>query len=116
LEYKIFEQNENILKKVAGYYRITRQDNSGMGGRLSPEYMAGCYRILYEHNPPHFHAYYQDFKATFNINNCEMIEGNIPGKQKKLIEAWAELHKEELIADWNLAINGENPFKIEPLK
>lgn len=69
-----------------------------------------------EHNPPHFHAYYQEFKATFDINTCEMMDGNIPKKQKKLIEAWAELHKDELIADWNLAINGELPFKIEPLK
>jgi hypothetical protein len=69
-----------------------------------------------EHNPPHFHAYYQEFKGTFNIENGEQIEGNIPGKQKKLIAAWVELHKEELIADWNLAINNELPFKIEPLK
>lgn len=69
-----------------------------------------------EHNPPHFHAYYQDCKAKFDIKSCEMIEGNIPKKQKKLVEAWAELHQEELMADWNLAINGENPFKIDPLK
>lgn len=68
-----------------------------------------------EHNPPHFHVYYQDYKATFDINKCEMIEGSLPAKQKKLVEAWAELHKEELVADWNLAINGELPFKIGPL-
>ncbi len=46
-----------------------------------------------EHNPPHFHAYYQDNKAIFDINNCTMIEGDFPVKQKKLVEAWAELHK-----------------------
>ena len=69
-----------------------------------------------EHNPPHFHAYYQDFKGIFNIETCEFIEGNIPVKQRKLIEAWAELHKEELFADWHLAINNELPYKIEPLK
>jgi hypothetical protein len=45
-----------------------------------------------------------------------MLEGNLPIKQKKLIEAWAEIHKEELEADWNLATSGELPFKIEPLK
>jgi hypothetical protein len=69
-----------------------------------------------EHNPPHFHAYYQGFKGIFNINSCEMIEGNIPGKQVKLITAWAELHKDELLADWELANNGERPYSIDPLR
>lgn len=45
-----------------------------------------------------------------------MTEGDIPGKQKKLIEAWAELHQDELLADWDLAQNGETPYSIEPLK
>jgi len=69
-----------------------------------------------EHNPPHFHAYYQDFKGTCDINSCTVLEGNLPRKQVKLIEAWAELHKEELLADWDLAQKGELPFKIDPLK
>jgi hypothetical protein len=56
-----------------------------------------------EHNPPHFHAYYQDFKGIFDISSCEMIEGNLPKRQIKLIEAWAELHKDELLGDWELA-------------
>ena len=69
-----------------------------------------------EHNPPHFHAYYQDFKAIFSIDSCEMTEGEMPNKQRKLIEAWAELHKDELLADWGLAQSGELPFSIDPLK
>lgn len=69
-----------------------------------------------EHNPPHFHAYYQEFKALVNISTCEIMEGNLPSKQSKLVMAWAELHKDELQADWNLAINGETPFNIDPLK
>jgi hypothetical protein len=69
-----------------------------------------------EHNPPHVHVYYQDYTAILNINTCEITQGNFPRKQTKLVEAWAELHKEELLADWNLASNGELPFKIEPLK
>ncbi|MFH1977356.1 MAG: DUF4160 domain-containing protein [Pseudomonadota bacterium] len=69
-----------------------------------------------EHNPPHFHAYYQNYKAIFDINLCEILEGEMPKKQRKLVEAWAELHKEELLANWELAINSEPPFKIEPLK
>jgi hypothetical protein len=69
-----------------------------------------------EHNPPHFHAYYQEFKGTISILTCEIIESNLPLKQERLVVAWAELHKEELIADWALAAQGELPFKIEPLK
>ncbi len=69
-----------------------------------------------EHNPPHFHAYYQDYKAIFDIQKCELIDGNLPKKQTRLVLAWAELHKDELIANWKLASKGELPFKIEPLK
>jgi len=69
-----------------------------------------------EHNPPHFHAYYQERKAVVDINTCEITEGNLSAKQSKLVLAWAELHKEELLADWELAQNGELPFKIDPLK
>ena len=69
-----------------------------------------------EHNPPHFHAYYQEHKASFNINTLEIIEGNLPARQTRLVLAWAELHKDELLADWNLASNSELPFKIDPLK
>ncbi len=68
-----------------------------------------------EHNPPHFHAYYQDHKAIIDINTCELKEGSLPRKQLKLVLAWAELHKDELLADWQLASNGELPFKISPL-
>ena len=69
-----------------------------------------------EHNPPHFHAYYQRFKAIIDINSCELIDGEFPIKQRKLVLAWAELHKDELLADWDLASAGELPYKIDPLK
>jgi len=68
-----------------------------------------------EHNPPHIHVYYQDFKGVININTCEM-NGNIPTKQLRMVIAWIEIHKEELMADWELCQNGEKPFSIEPLK
>lgn len=69
-----------------------------------------------EHNPPHFHAYYQEYKASIDINKMEFIESTLPSKQSKLVLAWAEIHKDELVADWELAMNGEKPFPIEPLK
>jgi hypothetical protein len=69
-----------------------------------------------EHNPPHIHIYYAEYKATVDIRTCELIQGDLPGKQLKLAMAWAALHQDELIADWDLVMNGENPFPIEPLR
>jgi len=68
-----------------------------------------------EHNPPHIHVYYQDDKAVVNIHACEITAGSLPKNKERLVLAWVEIHKEELIADWKLASNGELPFKIEPL-
>jgi hypothetical protein len=69
-----------------------------------------------EHNPPHIHVYYQDYKAIVNIDDCAIMDGELPPKQLRLVVAWIEIHKEELMADWNLCQNGERPFAIEPLK
>lgn len=69
-----------------------------------------------EHNPPHIHVYYQEHKATIDINSCEVSSGNLPPKQTKLALAWTAIHQDELIADWELASKGELPFRIEPLK
>jgi len=69
-----------------------------------------------EHLPAHIHVYYQDFKSSVSIDNGEIIAGNLPAKQMKLVLAWIEIHREELIANWDLCQNGEKPFKIEPLK
>ncbi|MEW6367728.1 MAG: DUF4160 domain-containing protein [Acidobacteriota bacterium] len=64
----------------------------------------------------HFHVYYVEHKATLGIRTCEVTEGDLPTKQTKLVLAWAELHQNELMADWNLVMNGEETFKIQPLQ
>lgn len=72
-------------------------------------------RMYYtDHNPPHIHAYYNDSIATFDFNG-NIIEGVMDKKQSKLIQAWILLHKEELLANWNIAQNSEKPFRIRPL-
>lgn len=74
------------------------------------------YFSLGEHPPPHFHIYYNEYRASVDIRTCEIMEGKLPGRQIKLALAWAELHQEELMADWKLVMNGEEPFKIQPLQ
>ena len=68
-----------------------------------------------EHNPPHFHAHYSGFEAIFDLEG-EITEGKFPKKQTRLVQAWCELHKDELEANWQLALNNEVVFAIEPLK
>jgi len=69
-----------------------------------------------DHNPPHIHALYQNKKAIFDIKTGEKTDGNLPKDKEKLVSAWIILHKDELLADWELAQNGELPYNIEPLK
>ena len=69
-----------------------------------------------QHNKPHIHAKYQDDEVVVTIPEGEILEGNIPRAKMKLLLAWVELHKDELVADWELAVSGEQPFKIDPLR
>ena len=68
------------------------------------------------HHEPHFHAYYQDEAAIFTLAPIEMIVGKLPRRQQRLVEAWAEMHQDELINDWNLLQTGQRPVAIEPLR
>jgi hypothetical protein len=68
------------------------------------------------HHRAHFHAYYQEHVAVLSIEPVEVISGSLPRRQQRLVEAWAELHQPELIADWERLQEGHSPFPIEPLK
>ena len=69
-----------------------------------------------KHNLPHIHVKYQNDEAVFSIIDGILIEGKLTKNKIKLVEAWIEIHREDLIADWQLAIEGQQIFKIEPLK
>jgi len=68
-----------------------------------------------QHNSPHFHAYYGEYEAVFGLDG-EIIAGNFPKKQSAYVKAWALLREKDLVANWQLAVNGEDIFRIEPLK
>ena len=67
------------------------------------------------HNKPHVHALYGNNEVVVSIEG-EILEGNFPNKQKKLLLAWMAIHEDELEANWKLLSNGEGYFKIEPLR
>ena len=52
----------------------------------------------------------------FAIATGEVLAGALPSGKTRLVQAWIEIHRDELRADWELAVNGEETFKIEPLK
>jgi hypothetical protein len=68
------------------------------------------------HHQPHFHAYYQEEAAIFGIESIELIAGSLGKRQLRLVEAWAELHQAELLADWERLQAGEPPRPIDPLR
>ena len=69
-----------------------------------------------EHNPPHFHAYYQNYVGIYSLDTVELIGGTLPRRQQRLVEAWAELHQPELLVDWQLLQQGKRPLPIKPLE
>lgn len=68
-----------------------------------------------KHNKPHIHALYGDNEIVVSLDG-EVLEGNFPKKQLKLLEAWIALHEDELNANWKLLTAGDGYFKIEPLR
>lgn len=67
------------------------------------------------HQLPHFHAYYQEDTAVFGLDPIDLLAGTLPRRQQRLVEAWAELHQEELRADWDRLQRGQAPVPIDPL-
>jgi hypothetical protein len=68
------------------------------------------------HHVAHFHAYFQDESAVFSLRPIELIAGSLQRKERRLVEAWAELHAEELLFDWQRLHSGRPALPIEPLK
>ena len=82
-----------------------------MARPLRIEFAGALYRITSRGDRRE--AIYED---DVDISTCEISEGTLPKKQTKLVLAWAELHQDELMADWELVMNGEDPFRIQPLQ
>ncbi|OGQ83263.1 MAG: hypothetical protein A3F90_10945 [Deltaproteobacteria bacterium RIFCSPLOWO2_12_FULL_60_19] len=68
------------------------------------------------HHTPHFHAYYQEHVGIYGIEPIERLAGSLPVRQERLVLAWAELHREDLLRNWQVLQRGRPAGKIEPLK
>lgn len=68
-----------------------------------------------KHHKPHIHAIYGDKEIVIAIDG-EVLEGELPSKQLKMLEGWMAIHEDELKANWQMLENGEGYFKIDPLR
>ena len=70
-----------------------------------------------DHPPPHFHVIYNEFRAIIEIGSGEILRGSLPGKQLKYVQVWADMHKLELIENFdNLRAEIQTFTKIKPLQ
>ena len=70
--------------------------------------------FVQEHNPPHFHVRYNEYRALINIENGE-VTGKLPRRVLALVYEWLDLHKDELRTNWERMENGQAMLRINPL-
>lgn len=68
-----------------------------------------------DHNPPHFHAQYQQDKVIVEIQDGK-VKGEMSERALRMVLEWLAMHREELLVAWQQAANGNEPTSIEPLK
>ncbi len=83
---------------------------------ISSFYGITIYIYYNDHNEPHLHAIYGEYKGFISINSGVLLEGSLPPSAKKLIKEWIEKHTNELKEDWELAKEHKKLKKIAPLK
>ena len=73
------------------------------------------FRDSEKHHVPHIHADYQGKVAVYSILDGSLLAGELPPNKHKLVVAWIEIHRDDLRADWELAVNCKKPFPIKGL-
>jgi hypothetical protein len=141
IDLKIGDLSHQDIGQMDGYVRMyeahakVEGDNPTIGGvrvriqRVIPHpnplpegdgtYSAFPYLYFFDderHKLPHIHAKYQGQDASFSLLDGAILAGEINKGKAKLVQAWIEIHHEALMANWELAVNGEAPFRIEPLQ
>ncbi len=74
------------------------------------------YKDNQQHHLPHIHVEYQGKVVVISIEDSEILDGIFPPAKKKLVDAWIEIHRDELLADWVLAVEGSKTFRIKGLE
>jgi len=69
-----------------------------------------------QHHLPHIHVQYQDDEAVLELPTGNLLAGDLPSKKLRMVQTWIEIHEEELMQCWELAIGGHDLPSIEPLR
>jgi hypothetical protein len=69
-----------------------------------------------QHHTPHIHVRYQGKKGSVAIEDGRLLAGDFPQRQLQMVQVWIDIHRDELMADWELAVAGDEPFRIAPLQ
>ena len=83
---------------------------------VSRFYGISIYFYTSDHFPPHFHAVYGEFEASFVIETCEILDGEVPPRIRRLITEWATMYQGELMDNWHRARTRQEILPITPLK
>ncbi|MBA3291060.1 MAG: DUF4160 domain-containing protein [Actinobacteria bacterium] len=83
--------------------------------RISSFYGIVIWMYYDDHNPPHFHAEYGEYRARIVIDSCEPLDTDLPGRALRLVREWALLRRQELAVNWQKARAGLSLDRIEPL-
>ena len=82
---------------------------------ISSFYALIIYLYMSEHNSPHFHAWYENYSPIISSQEW-IITGSLPRRALNLVYEWLDIHKDELLENWNRLANFETPQKIEPVE
>ena len=69
-----------------------------------------------DHQPPHFHVRYGEYKAQVSVDPISILRGDLPPRVFGLVAEWALVHQDELREDWILVQSQTPPNKIDPLE
>ena len=83
---------------------------------VSRFYGISIYLYPRDHSPAHFHAFYGDSEAVFDIATLRIAKGSMPSRARALVLDWASQHRHELLAAWDRLRAGQLPGKIAPLE
>jgi hypothetical protein len=84
--------------------------------RISYFYGIGIWMYFNEgvHGRPHFHARYAEHTASVDLDGTVLV-GSLPPSARRLVREWAQLHQDELTANWQRALDGDPLEPIAPL-
>jgi hypothetical protein len=94
---------------------VRSPSDNGVLPRISDFYGIAIYMYYRDHAPPHFHAIYGEFEAEIEIASAQICVGELPRRALSLVTDWAELHRDELQQNWDLARQAQPLNPIDPL-